>query len=123
MSHHHHHHHHSRHHHRPLGVIPNHFFQFDNSKHVQERLRPHVHKPLEGIKHVKPEYQTMNSIAPDFNNQKVTFQGSDSILPDKVASNPNRTTNTHFTRKRNEELILSALAVIGIAGALFYLKR
>ena len=117
------HHHHRPHHHNPLGTITNHYRRLDFFKPMEERLRPHVHKPLEGIKHVKPEYQTMNSIAPDFNNQKVTFQGSDSILPDKVASNPNRTTNTHFTRKRNEELILSALAVIGIAGALFYLKR
>jgi SRSO17 transposase len=117
------HHHHSRHHNRPLGVIPNHFFQFDNPKHIQERLRPHVHKPLQGLKHVKPEYQTMNNIAPDFNNQKITFNGSDSILPEKTASNPSRTSDTHFMNKRNEELILSALAIIAVGGALLYLKR
>jgi SRSO17 transposase len=123
MSYHHHHHHHSQHHNRPLGMIKNHFFQFDNMKKVEERLRPHVHKPLQGIKHVQPQYQTMNNIAPDFNNQKITFSGTDSILPEKTASNPNRTTNTHFTRKRNEELILSALAILSIGGFLLYIKR
>ena len=108
---------------RPLGVIPNHFFQFDTRKHIQEKLKPNVYTPLQGISDVAPEYQTMNSIAPDFNNQKITVQGSDSVLPEKTASNPHRTTDTHFKNKRNEEIILSVLAIMTIGGVLLYIKR
>ena len=120
---HHKHHYHSHHHNRPLGMIKNHFFQFDNLKKVEERLHPHVFKPLQGIKHVPKHHQALGNIAPDFNNQKITVSNSDTVLPDKTANNPNRTTNTHFTQKRNEELMLSGFVVIALAGILLYIKR
>jgi len=123
MSYHHKHHHHSLHHSRPLGVIKNHFFQFDNFHKVEERLHPKVQKPLAGLKNVHKDHQVLNDIAPDFNNQKITNSGSDSILPEKTANNPNRTSNTFFTKKRNEELMLSGFAIIAVAGVLLYIKR
>ena len=123
MTHHNKHHHHSYHNSRPLGVIKNHFFQFDNIKKVEERLHPHVFKPLQGFKHVPKQHHVFGNIAPDFENQKVTASNSDSVLPNKTANNPNRTTDTHFTKKRNEELMLSGLAIITLAGVLLYIKR
>jgi hypothetical protein len=114
---------HSFHNSRPLGVIKNNYVHFDNVSKVDERLHPKVQIPLAGFKYVPKHNQVLTDIAPDFNNQKVTNPGSDSILPNKTASNPNRTTNTHFTNKRNEELMLSAFAVIAVAGMLLYIKR
>ena len=123
MSHHHKYQFYNFHHSRPLGVIKNHYFQFDNVQKVHERLHPKVQKPLAGLKHVHKQHQAMKDIAPDFNDQKITNPGSDSILTPKTASNPNRTSNTFFTKKRNEELILSGFAIIAVAGFLLYIKR
>jgi len=123
MTHYYNYHYHSLHHSSPLGVIKNHFFQFDNARKVEERLHPKVQKPLAGFKHVPKQYQVLNDIAPDFNNQKVTNTGSDSILPEKSASNPHRTTNMHFMKKRNDELFYSGFAIIAIAGILIYIQR
>ena len=114
---------HSFHNSRPLGVIKNNYVHFDNVSKVDERLHPKVQIPLAGFKYVPKQNQVLTDIAPDFNNQKITNQGSDSILPNKTASNPTRTTNTHFLNKRNEELMLSAFAVIAVAGMLLYIKR
>jgi len=116
-------HHHSLHHTRPLGVIKNHFFQLDNVQKAHERLHPKVQIPLAGLKHVHKHHEVMKDIAPDFNNQKITNPHTDSVLSEQTGNNPNRTGNTFFTKKRNEELILSAFAILGVSAFLLYIKR
>ena len=40
---------------RPLGVIPNHFFNFDTRKHQEKSKPKNVYTPLQGITDVAPE--------------------------------------------------------------------
>jgi hypothetical protein len=106
---------------RPLGQLKNHYFHFDNVKKVDERLHPKVQIPLAGLKHVLKDHQVLNDIAPDFQNQKITNDGS--VLPQKASANPHRTHNTHFTKKRNEEILISSIVIIAISSLLFYVTK
>jgi hypothetical protein len=115
-------HYHRPHHHNPLGTITNHYRRLDFFKPIEERLRPHVHKPLEGIKHVKSDHIVMSDIAPDFNNQKITYRENDSVLSPHVAANPSRTSHMHFHQKVNNEIIYATLITVGIVGSLFIIN-
>ena len=78
--------------------------------------------PLQGIKHTYPSAQVMGNIAPDINTEKKTYAGSDTILSSHVAANPNRSTDMHYIQKRNDELWMSAVAIIGVGAMIFYIK-
>ena len=112
---------HSMNHTRPLGQLKNHYFHFDNVKKVDERLHPKVQIPLAGLKNVLKDHQVLNDIAPDFKNQKITNDGS--VLPNKAGSNPHRTSNMHFSKKRNEEILISSIVIIALSGMLFYVTK
>ena len=114
---------HSMNHTRPLGQLKNHYFHFDNVKKVDERLHPKVQIPLAGLKHVLKDHQVLNDIAPDFQNQKITNNDSGSVLPNKSAANSHRTSNMHFSKKRNEEILISSIVIIALSGMLFYVTK
>jgi hypothetical protein len=119
----HHHHHHSTHHWQPLGMYKNFYHRLDTPMHREEKLRPHVKKPLQGVKYVNNDSKVMTDIAPDFNSQKITFKDNDnSVLPSSVAANPHKTGHMHFTTKAKDELLISTLVVVGIAAGLLFLN-
>jgi hypothetical protein len=103
--------------------LKNHYRGFDSWRKVEQKLHPHVKTPLQGIKHVHPNAQVMGDIAPDLhNNQKMTYTGSDTVLSPQVSSNPNRTTDMHYIQKRNDELWMSAVAIVGVGAFIYYIK-
>lgn len=79
-------------------------------------------RPLQGMKNVQPQYQVMNSIAPDFNDQKITNVKNGSVLKEHVGVHSDRTTDMHLITKRNDELFYSTWAVAGLTVFLLYVK-
>ena len=117
-------HYHSRHHWQPLGTYKNMYHRLETPTHREERLRPHVMKPLQGVK-VNNDSKVMSDIAPDFQNQKITFKSNEnSVLPANNAMNIHRTGHMHFTTKAKDELLISTFVVVGIvAGLLLFNSR
>jgi len=101
----------------------NHYKGYDSWRKVDERLHPHVKTPLQGLKHVYPSAQVMGDIAPDFNdNQKRTQTGSDTVLSKQVSANPHRSSDMYYIQKRNDELWMSAVALVGVGAFIYYVK-
>jgi hypothetical protein len=107
-------------------MYKNMYHRLETPTHREERLRPHLKKPLEGIKHVHNDSKsTLSDIAPDFNSQKITFKSNEnSVLPANNAMNMHRTGHMHFTTKAKDELLISTFLVVGIvAGLLLFNSR
>ena len=113
---------HSYHHKKPLGFSSNHYRKFDDMKPTEERLRPKVMKPFQGLKQIHKQYEAMHEIAPDFSSQTKTFSDG-SAFPQKHALNSQRQSNTHLVNKRNDELIMAGVALIGIVGFCLWTKQ
>ena len=113
---------HSRNHWQPLGTYKNMYHRLETPTHREERLRPHVMKPLQGVK-VNNDSKVMSDIAPDFQNQKITFKSNEnSVLPANNAMNIHRTGHMHYTTKAKDEILISTFVVVGIVAGLLLFK-
>jgi hypothetical protein len=124
MTHHHHHyqsHHHSYHHSRPLGMVKNYYHRFDNAVRREERLHPHMMKPLQGLKHVANEFHLMDSIAPDLNNQKIVHKDG-SVLSSQHAVTTERTSHMHLMNKFAESNRWYAVGLLGAVAFVVYTR-
>jgi len=117
-------HYHSRHHWQPLGMYKNMYHRLE-THHEERRLKPKIQKPLEGLNLVSNDSKVMSDIAPDFQNQKITFKSNEnSVLPANNAMNIHRTGHMHFTTKAKDEILISTFVVVGIvAGLLLFNSR